>query len=63
MLNVSFHPSEIGKQLKLFYINFKCGSRCEFTQLARVRQVSSILPDVLVRDLRSRTGRETMSIK
>ncbi len=33
------------------------------TQVARVRQASSILPDALVRDLRSRTGRETGSIK
>ncbi len=63
VLNVSFHPSEIGKQLDLNYIRFKRGARHELTQVARVRQASSILPDALVRDLRSRTGRKTVSIK
>lgn len=63
VLNVSFHPSEISKQLDLIYIRFKRGARRELTQVARVRQASSILPDALVRDLRSRTGRETVSIK
>ncbi len=61
MLNVSFHPSEIGKQLDLIYIRFKRGARRELTPIARVRQASSILPDALVRDVRSRTGRETVS--
>ncbi len=42
VLNVSFHPSEIGKQLDLIYISFKCGTRCELTQVARMRQASSI---------------------
>ncbi len=64
VLNVSFHPSEIGKQLDLIYISFKRGARRELTQqVARVRQASSILPDALVRALRSRTGHETVSIK
>ncbi len=63
VLNVSFHSSEIGKQLDLLYIRFKRGARRELTRVARVRQVSSILPDALVRDLRSRTGRDTESIK
>ncbi len=63
MLNVSFHPSEIGNQLDLLYIHFKRGARHELTQVAHKRQVSSILPDALVRDLRSRIGRETMIIK
>ncbi len=63
VLNVSFHLSEIGKQLDLIYIRFKRGARRELTQVARVRQASSILPDALVRDLRSRTRRETVSIK
>ncbi len=63
MLNVSFHPSETGKQLDLLYIRFKRGARRELTQVVRVHQVSSILPDALVRDLWSRTGRETVSIK
>ncbi len=58
-----FHPSEIGKQLDLIYIRFKRGARRELTQVARVRQASSILPDALVRDLRSRTMRKTVSIK
>ncbi len=49
VLNVSFHPSEIGKQLDLLYISFKRGARRELTQVVRVRQVSS--------------GRETVSIK
>ncbi len=51
VLNVSFNPSKISKQLDLIYIDFKS-----------VCQASSILPDALVRDLRSRTGRETVSI-
>ncbi len=63
VLNVLFHPSEIGKQLDLIYICFKRGARRELTQVVRVRQASSILPDALVRDLRSRTVRETVSIK
>ncbi len=63
MLNVSFHPSEIGNQLDLLYIHFKRGARHKLTQVAHKRQVSSILPDALVRDLRSRIGRETMIIK
>ncbi len=56
MLNVSFHPSEIGEHLDLLYIHFKCGAMRELTQFACMRQVSSILPDALVRDLWSRTG-------
>ncbi len=56
VLNVSFHPSEIGNQLDLLYIHFKRGARHELTQVVHKRQVSSILPDALVRDLRSRTG-------
>ncbi len=63
MLNVSFHPSEIGEHLDLLYIHFKCGAMRELTQFACMRQVSSILPDALVRDLWSRTGRETLNIK
>ncbi len=63
VLNVSFHPSKISKQLDLIYIGFKRGARREWTQVARVCQASSILPDALVRDLRSRTGRETVSIQ
>ncbi len=47
VLNVSFHPSEIGKHLDLLYIRFKCGARRELTQVARVRLYS--LPDMLVR--------------
>ncbi len=35
VLNVSFHPSEIGKHLDLLYIRFKCGARRELTQVAR----------------------------
>ncbi len=50
MLNVSFHPSEIGNQLDLLYIHFKRGARHELTQVAHKRQVSSILPDALVRE-------------
>ncbi len=57
VLNVSFHSNEIGKQLDLLYICFKRGARHELTQVAWVR------PDALVRNLRSRTGRETVSIK
>ncbi len=57
VLNVSFHPSEIGKQLDLLYIRFKR----ELTQVARVRLYCQ--RDTLVRDLWSRTGRETVSIK
>ncbi len=63
VLNVSFHPSEISKQLDLIYIRFKHRARCQLTQVARVCQASSILPDACVRDLQSRTGRETVSIK
>ncbi len=49
VLNVSFHPSEIGKQLDLLYIRFKRRARRELTQVVRVHQVSS--------------RRETVSIK
>ncbi len=59
VLNVSFHPSEIGKQLDLLYIHFKRGAKSELTCCAR----ASLLPDTLVRDLRSRTGHKTGSIK
>ncbi len=34
MLNVSFHPSEIGEHLDLLYIHFKCGAMRELTQFA-----------------------------
>ncbi len=34
VLNVSFHPSEIGKQLDLIYICFKRGARREVTGCA-----------------------------
>ncbi len=50
-------------QLDLLYISFKCGARRKLTQVARVRQASSILPDALVRDLWSRTVHETECIK
>ncbi len=36
-LNVSFHSSEIGNQLDIIYISFKCGTRRELTQVARAR--------------------------
>ncbi len=57
MLKVLFHPSEIGKQLDLLYIHFKRGARRDLTQVALVR------PGPFVRALRSRTERETVSIK
>ncbi len=53
VLNVSFHPSEIGKQSDLFYIRFKCGARCELTQVARELQVSSILQERLAEQNRT----------
>ncbi len=36
VLNVSFYPSEIGKQLDLIYIRFKRGARRELTGCTRV---------------------------
>ncbi len=47
------------RQLDLLYNRFKHGARRELTGCAR----ASLLPDTLVRDLRSRTGHETVSIK
>ncbi len=53
VLNVSFHPSEIGKQSDLLYIRFKCEARRELTQVARELQVSSILQERLAEQNRA----------
>ncbi len=53
VLNVSFHPSEIGKQSDLLYICFKRDARRELIQVARELQVSSILQERLAEQNRA----------
>ncbi len=58
-----FNSREIVRYLDLIYIRFKRGARHELTGCSRASGLVHMRPDVLVRDLRSRTGREIVRIK
>ncbi len=58
-----FNSREIARYLDLIYIRFKRGARHELTGCSRASGLVHMRPDVLVRDLRSRTGVRSCVLK